>query len=124
MYRFNVAHPHGRSRGFTLVEILAVVVIIGIASAIVIPQIGSRDDLKGAAAARVLVADLIYAQNLAVATQSTTYVKFDTANNKYSLLTVANSGGDTFAKHPLTQQNYTVTFGSSSKGLESVSIYS
>src|SRR4051812_48658675 len=108
MYSSNSAHF--RRSGFTLVEILAVVVIIGIASAIVIPQIGNRDDLKGAAAARVLVADLIYAQNLAVATQSTTYVKFDTANNKYTILTAASSGGDTIAKHPLTQQNYVVMF--------------
>src|SRR5215475_9916349 len=65
----NAVQSRGRShlrRGFTLVEILAVVVILGIASAIIIPQIGSRDDMKAAAAARVLIADLIYAQNLAI----------------------------------------------------------
>ena len=45
-------------RGFTLVEILTVVLILGIASAIIAPQIGSRGDLKVRAAARVLVSDL------------------------------------------------------------------
>ena len=34
---------------FTLVEILTVVVILGIASAIIVPQISTRDDLKAAA---------------------------------------------------------------------------
>src|SRR6476661_4283988 len=79
-------------RGFTLVEILAVLVIIGIASAIVIPQLATRDDLRAAAAARILVADLIYAQNMAISQQRPIYVRFDKANNKYSLLSVANSG--------------------------------
>src|SRR5947207_2842939 len=51
-------------RAFTLVEILAVVVIIGIASAIIIPQIGTRDDMRNTAAVRIIVADLIYAANL------------------------------------------------------------
>ncbi len=110
--------------GFTLVEILTVLVIIGIASAVVIPQIGSRDDLRAAAAARILVADLIYAQNVAIAKQQTTYVRFSTASNNYKLLSVANSGGDTVMSHPMTQQSYVQQFGSTSKGLETVSVQS
>src|SRR5687768_3580673 len=74
-------------RGFTLVEILAVIVILGIASAIIIPQIGTRDDMRARAAARNLVADLIYAQNLAISSGKVVYVRFDVANNKYSLIT-------------------------------------
>ena len=59
--------PFGSRRGFTLVEILCVVVILGIASAIIIPQLGTHDDMKVAAAARTVMADLIYAQNTAIA---------------------------------------------------------
>src|SRR4051812_47762470 len=70
-----------RSSGFTLAEILAVVVILGIASAIIIPQIGTRDDMRVKAAARTLIADLIYAQNLAISTGQTVYVRFDVAGN-------------------------------------------
>ena len=105
-------------------EILAVLVIIGIASAIVVPNLGTRDDLRATAAARTLVADLIYAQNLAISSQKTTYVKFDVANNCYKLLSTASSGGDVIMSHPMTQLSYVQTFGSSSKNLESVTLYS
>src|SRR5687767_3290316 len=82
-------------RGFTLVEILMVVLIIGIASAIIIPQMGTRDDMRATAAARTLISDLVYAQSLAISSGSYVYVKFDTANNRYTLLsTAAPSGGD------------------------------
>ena len=104
-------------RGFTLVEILAVVVILGIASAIVIPQMGSRDDMKAAAAARVIVADLIYAQNLAISSGTPVYVRFDKAGNKYSMLTnplsTKTNYGDPVT-HPITQQNYVQVFGDTS----------
>ena len=93
-------------RGFTLVEILAVVVILGIASAIIIPQMGTRDDMRAAAAARTLVADLIYAQNQAITSGRMVYVKFDVANNKYTLLSTAKTGGDVALNNPITQTFY------------------
>jgi prepilin-type N-terminal cleavage/methylation domain-containing protein len=114
-----------RSRaGFTLVEILAVVVILGIASAIIIPNMGTRDDMRVAAAARVVVADLIYAQNQAISTGKWVYVKFDTANNKYTLLSTASSGGDVSLTNPVTQTTYFQQFGASVRGWEQVSISS
>src|SRR5688572_13217644 len=75
----------GLARGFTLVEILCVVVIVGIAGAVVIPMIGSRDDLKAAAATRTLMADLIYAQNMSITTQNPHYIVFDIAAARYDL---------------------------------------
>src|SRR2546421_10931160 len=71
--------------GFTLVEILVVVIILGIAGAIIVPSIGSRNDLKAAAAAREIIADLIYTQNLAVTSQGNRYVKFGVGNQQYSV---------------------------------------
>jgi prepilin-type N-terminal cleavage/methylation domain-containing protein len=112
------------SRGFTLVEILAVVVILGIASAIIIPNMGTRDDLRTAAGARQLVADLIYAQNQAITTGKMVYVKFDTTNNQYTLLTNANSGGDTAMTNPITQTTYVRSFGPNVSGWETVSVQS
>jgi prepilin-type N-terminal cleavage/methylation domain-containing protein len=106
--------------GFTLVEILAVLVIIGIASAIVIPQLGTRDDLRAAAAARIIVADLIYAQNVAISTQKTVYARFDTANNRYKLLSAVSP--DTLMSHPMTQVAYQQNFGTGTSGLETVAL--
>src|SRR5438132_3939719 len=111
-------------RGFTLVEILAVIVILGIASAIIIPQMGTRDDMRAAAAARTLVADLIYAQNQAITSGKMVYVKFDVANNRYTLLSTANSGGDVALNNPLTQTTYSQQFGVVSAGWQNVSITS
>src|SRR5205823_6404761 len=94
--------PQGRRRGFTLVEILVVVIILGIAGAIIVPSIGSRDDLKAAAAARVIMADLIYTQNLAIINQGNRFVAFDTAAQTYS---VTDSAG-VVVQHPVNHVNY------------------
>lgn len=73
------------ARAFTLIEILVVVVILGIAAAIVVPAIGSRDDLKTTSAARMIMADLIYAQNRSISQQKKHFVVFDTANETYEV---------------------------------------
>jgi prepilin-type N-terminal cleavage/methylation domain-containing protein len=104
--------------GFTLVEILAVVVILGIASAMVIPQIASRDDLKVAAAARVLMADLMYAQNRAISLQQYHYVSF--SGQSYTIQTKPGATLSTIA-HPITKSTYTSTFGTSD-GLKDVTL--
>ncbi len=98
-------------KGFTLVEILVVVIILGIAGAIIVPSIGSRNDLKAAAAARVIMADLIYTQNLAITSQGNRYVKFDVVNQQYS---VTDSAGGIIT-HPVNQTPYTQKFGGSSQ---------
>lgn len=94
-------------RAFTLVEILTVVLILGIASAIIAPQIGSRDDLKVRAAARVLISDLIYAQNLAIAQQKRVYVKFDPDAEHYRLM--ENPAPDGEIPHPVTKDEKFIT---------------
>ena len=52
---------------------------------------GTRDDLKAAAAARMLMADLIYAQNRAISTQTRHYVKFDTGSSPQTYSLVVNA---------------------------------
>lgn len=99
--------PIHSQRGFTLAEILTVVVILGIASAIVVPQIGSRDDLKVASLTRMAMADLIYAQNRAIATQQKHYVQFDAATQTYALFSDVPSSGN-YVQHPLNKTDYVV----------------
>jgi prepilin-type N-terminal cleavage/methylation domain-containing protein len=109
-------------RAFTLVEILMVVIILGIAGAIIVPQIGSRNDLRAAAAARLLISDITYAQNRAIAQQKKHYVRF--VNQTYS---VCDSIALTPIAHPLkpAQSNglYQITFGANgTTGLDQCAI--
>jgi prepilin-type N-terminal cleavage/methylation domain-containing protein len=103
--------------GFTLIEILVVLVILGIASAVIVPQIGRRDDLTASAATRMVMADLIYAQNKAIAMQSRHGVVFDTATKSYQLYQFTPVSGTsnftlTPVTHPITKQPYVVQFKS------------
>jgi prepilin-type N-terminal cleavage/methylation domain-containing protein len=105
--------PNHPRRAFTLIEILSVVVILGIISAIVLPQMSSRDDQRAASAARVVMADLLYAQNCAVAKQKVHYVKFDTSSQKYSVMDALLPTPNVI-KNPVDGSTYTVQFGASS----------
>ena len=98
-----------RKTGFTLVEILMVVVILGIAAAVIVPQMGSRDDLKLSAAARVMMADLAYAQSRAIATQRKQYVQF--TEEQYALYSRSSDASPlALVSHPIEPGNYIISF--------------
>ena len=105
-------------RGFTLIEIMAVVIILAIIAALALPNLQTQDDLNLSAAARIVVADLLYAQSQAIATGSARYVNFTTAANasdgSYSLYD--NSTLATPINNPITQEVYTTQFGEGSVG--------
>ena len=107
-----------RRAGFTLVEILAVVVILGIASAIIVPQMSTRDDMRAKAAARTLVADLIYCQNLAISSGHPVYLRFDVADSSYRMISSPTSANTatwgTVVNHPIKQTAYITKFGTAS----------
>jgi MSHA pilin protein MshC len=110
-----------QTRAFTLVEILTVVIILGIASAIIVPQLGSRDDFRVASAARQVMADLIYAQSRAISTQRKHYVEF--SGNQY---TISSRNDDASAlspiTHPITKESYVQNVGVAGTALANVSI--
>jgi general secretion pathway protein G len=56
--------PSARSAGFTLIEIMVVIVILGVLAALVVPQIISRPDEARVAAAKVDIATLTQALKL------------------------------------------------------------
>jgi prepilin-type N-terminal cleavage/methylation domain-containing protein len=98
-------------RGFTLVEILVVVVILGISAAMIVPQIGSRDDLRAASMARVIMADLAYVQSRAVSMQKRQYVRFNTTNNTYDVLDRITPTAQLIT-HPVDHKPFLVSLGS------------
>lgn len=63
-------------RGYTLVEVLVVVVILGLAGAILVPVLGGRGDFDTQAAVRQLVADITFAQSDALANQEYRRIHF------------------------------------------------
>ncbi|MFT3785247.1 MAG: GspH/FimT family pseudopilin [Tepidisphaeraceae bacterium] len=99
------------SCAFTLMEMAIVLIIISIVAMLVVPMVGNRASLRLSAAARKVMADLQYAQSLAISTQQTQYVRFST--NQYELLT---KSGATFnaVTHPIDKSNFTVVFNGSS----------
>lgn len=79
---FSRAH---RSGGYTLVEVLMVVMIMGIAAAMVMPRMKGTNAFTAEGALRAIIADLAYAQNDAVALQQGRRVVFDVENNQLKI---------------------------------------
>lgn len=104
----------GRERAFTLVEVLVVVIIIGIAAAVVVPAMIRPGSLHVQAATRIVIADLLYAQNDAIAQQKPRRAVFDTANNSYRL---TDAAGNTLAANWKGSggSNYVVDFKNDSR---------
>lgn len=80
--------------GYTLIEVLVVVVILGIAGALVIPAMGDTGVLKVQGALRSIVADITFAQSDAAAFQEKRAVVFDVAANRYSVVQVPGNTVD------------------------------
>lgn len=112
--RFNHARQQWRG-GFTLVEILVVVVILGIIATVVGVSIGNRDDIKAQAAARVLSADLQYVQSRAVVRREPHYVTI--GNSGDSIRFATRSGGLWVSlTHPIDQNEFRMIFGLNGSG--------
>lgn len=89
----------GRRRAFTLVELVMVLVIVGVVSAIAVPRFASAtQNHRVAAAAHRLVADLTMAQSRAAMTSESLAVTFWPGTGRYAIPGVADlkSGGNTY----------------------------
>ena len=72
--------------GFTLLELLIVVLILAIAAAIVVPMAASGQDAQCASAARMVVADLELAQSTALARQELVALVFSDDLQSYKVV--------------------------------------
>lgn len=96
-------------RGYTLIEILIVVTLLGIAAAMISPVVGSTDVLRVQSTVRAIIADIAFAQSDALATQTGRAIVFDLDANKYSIVEVKgptlNLATDTLQVVELGQKN-------------------
>ena len=74
-----------RRRAFTLVEILIVVTIMGVAGALIVPSMLSAGTLGLQGAARLVVADIQYAQQEALAAGRERGIEFDPVTDRYRM---------------------------------------
>ena len=109
---------------FTLVEVLIVVLLLGVVVGLALPSMGDSRMLRLREAARLLAADLEFAENESIAHgDDLRLVKFDTSNNRYWVASAA--APDTPVTDPSNRQPFLTAFGSGrASGLAGVTIQS
>ena len=100
---FRTTNTQRGTNGFSMTEMLMVVALLGVASAVVIPQFGSNTTQYAQAAARRISQDIQYAQDLAVTTQSPVTLSI-ASGHQYSL---KDSSG-AILTHPVNLKPFTV----------------
>jgi len=91
------------------------VVIIGIAGAMVVPSLIEPSTLGVQAAGRMVISDILIAQNDAIAAQATRRVVFEPALNRYRLADVDGTTLNVGWKAGGTTANYIVDFSTDAR---------
>ena len=104
-----MAYLNKKQKGFTLAEVLVVLVILGIASAIVIPMIGDTSNLRASSAARQIASTLLFTQTSAITDQQQYQVVFDSVNNCYE---VQDQDGDVISETMTLGGDYRIDYSS------------
>ena len=102
----------GSVGGFTLMELLVVVILLSIAAAVVVPRALDTADIQALAAARTTASDLEYARDLAITTTNRVKATFTPAAASYTLTqwNEATSSWDPIAQPITKATSYKVTF--------------
>ncbi|MFC1738952.1 GspH/FimT family protein, partial [Planctomycetota bacterium] len=98
--------------GFTLIEVLVVVVILAIAAMMAIPMMSSAGSMQVRSAASMIAADLEYAKSMAISRGQKFSVVFDSVQESYH---IENEDGDVIS-HPVKKGfDYVVDFQNDSR---------
>lgn len=83
----NVQTAASRSKGFTLIEIVVAICIVSILAGFGFNLFyGSQPNLKLSGAARDMLTDLRYTQQMAISQQINCGIRFDDTENKYQII--------------------------------------
>jgi prepilin-type N-terminal cleavage/methylation domain-containing protein len=100
------------SGGFTMIEIVIVIVVIGIAAMLAIPMMSSAASLQIRSAANMLAADLEYAKSMAISRGQNYSVIFNKDTDSY---TIVGPDGNPI-EHPVKKgSSYVVSFQNESR---------
>jgi len=101
-----------KSSGFTVVELLIVVVIIAIAALLTVPMITSAAGIQVRSAANMVAADLEYAKSMAISRGQNFSAVFDKVSESYR---IENQNGDVIP-HPVKKGfDYVISFQNDSR---------
>ena len=103
--------------GFTIIEILIVVVILAIAALTAIPMMSSAGSVQIRSVANMIAADLEYAKSLAITKGQNYWVVFDTGSESYH---IEDQSGFTIA-HPV-KKGFDYVIDLQAEGLDRVDI--
>lgn len=90
-----------KNDGFTLVEIMVVVVIIGMAMWAAVPMFSGAAQMQVQSAANMLAADLEFAKSLAISRQQKYGLIFHTDTESYDVVRIDDSNNVQIIMHPV-----------------------
>lgn len=97
--------------GFTLAEMILVVVILSIAALMALPFAVSGSSMQLRSAANVVAADLEYAKSMAISRGTRYSVVFDSVSESYEIRDANNA----VIEHPVKRGDYIISFATDSK---------
>lgn len=98
-------------KGITLIEVMMVLVILGILAATAVPRLRGIEAIKLTGAAKSLVSDIRYAQQIAVSRHTPTRIIFNITADKYSAQEYIPLNASWMAiKSPFTKADLTVDY--------------
>ncbi len=103
-----------KASGFTLIEIIIVVVILSIAAMAAIPLMSSASDVQIRSASNLIAADLEYAKSMAISRGQKYSVVFDEGENSYGIY---KEGETDPIQHPVKKglNDYVMNFSNDSR---------